>query len=286
MTVATRQQAQLWQNSETLMGHMLAVSPDNPIAHHQLAIVHIEAGRTDEAERHFREAIKIVPTFWEAQLALGTLLFNSGRMEEGAEHLDLALTHNPRKGMLARNTIRRRSLACTAILQLAQAGKPDRAIEHFSFLLAYAPAVLQSPDALSPILLDDGELGEHARAVIHARILQEPGLRGARLALAEAMYSQGDARRAVAHYDIALDQQRDLLILNNLAWILATDSDPNVRDPDRAVRLAEEAVALGGDANPGLLDTLAIAYDRAGRAEAASATRQRAARIASQRTGS
>ena len=69
-------------------------------------------------------------------------------------------------------------------------------------------------------------------------------------------------------------------IANNLAWILATDPDPTLRDPQEAVRLAEDA-ARGPHANdPGLLDTLAVSYKAAGRNDDALRTARRAAALA------
>lgn len=53
-------------------------------------------------------------------------------------------------------------------------------------------------------------------------------------------------------------------ILNNLAWILATSPDEQLRDGQQAVQLAEQANAVTGGRNPGVLDTLAAAYAAAG----------------------
>jgi Zn-dependent protease with chaperone function len=50
--------------------------------------------------------------------------------------------------------------------------------------------------------------------------------------------------------------------LNNMAWLLATVPVRGLKDPERAVRLAEKAVAL--DRNPMYLDTLAEAHYAAG----------------------
>jgi hypothetical protein len=64
-------------------------------------------------------------------------------------------------------------------------------------------------------------------------------------------------------------------LLNNLAWILATSSDPALRDPDRAVDLAEEAAA-SGEPEAGILDTLSVAYAAAARPADARAAALRA----------
>jgi eukaryotic-like serine/threonine-protein kinase len=51
---------------------------------------------------------------------------------------------------------------------------------------------------------------------------------------------------------------------NSLAWLLATDPDPEMRDGPSAVGLAERAVALTERKQAHILDTLAAAYAEAG----------------------
>ena len=51
---------------------------------------------------------------------------------------------------------------------------------------------------------------------------------------------------------------------NNLAWLLATCANPNVRNGQRALQLAEEATAATSRTNAGILDTLAAAYAEVG----------------------
>jgi Zn-dependent protease with chaperone function len=75
----------------------------------------------------------------------------------------------------------------------------------------------------------------------------------------------------------------DPLILNNLAWLLATASERRVRDAARAVRLAGKAVSL--ERNPMYLDTLAEAYYAAGNPEQALALIDEAIQKATDRAG-
>ena len=58
-------------------------------------------------------------------------------------------------------------------------------------------------------------------------------------------------------------------VLNYLTWMLATCSDPEVRDGDKAVKYAEEMVALLDENNHywGNLNTIAAAYAEAGQFE-------------------
>jgi tetratricopeptide (TPR) repeat protein len=69
-------------------------------------------------------------------------------------------------------------------------------------------------------------------------------------------------------------------ILNNLAWILATDPDPKNRNGDDAVKFAAQACALTHSSEPLLLGTLAAAYAEAGRFDDAIATAQSAHDVA------
>jgi tetratricopeptide (TPR) repeat protein len=73
-------------------------------------------------------------------------------------------------------------------------------------------------------------------------------------------------------------------LLNELAWILATNPDSTVRDGEEAVRLSERACALTNRERPKFLLTLATAYAEAGRFSDATSTGQSALSLA-QSTG-
>ncbi|HVP31867.1 MAG TPA: hypothetical protein VMW35_22195 [Myxococcota bacterium] len=75
----------------------------------------------------------------------------------------------------------------------------------------------------------------------------------------------------------------NVVAMNNLAWLLATDPDAARRDGRRAVSLAEELMRRGGGEEPGVLDTLAAAYAEEGRMDDAARTLSRAIEIAEAR---
>jgi hypothetical protein len=70
------------------------------------------------------------------------------------------------------------------------------------------------------------------------------------------------------------------MVLNNLAWILATHEDAEIRDGVQAVRLAEQACELTGYKVPGILNTLAAAYAEMGQFDQAVETSQRTLQMA------
>ena len=84
--------------------------------------------------------------------------------------------------------------------------------------------------------------------------------------LGAAYAEHGRLAETIGHYREAVRIRPDFqTAANNLAWLLATARDPGLRDPARAVSLAERAVALSAVPDPSVLDTLAAAYAAAGR---------------------
>jgi hypothetical protein len=71
--------------------------------------------------------------------------------------------------------------------------------------------------------------------------------------------------------------------LNNLAWVLGTHNDANIRDGAKAVRLAERACELSGYNNASKLDTLAAAYAAQGEFDKAIDTANKALALALER---
>jgi len=101
------------------------------------------------------------------------------------------------------------------------------------------------------------------------------------MAAAELHMKRGRGGEAIAHYRAALQMQPRLWpVLNNLAWVLASDPNPANRDGKEAVRLAEQACALAGPREALVVATLAAAYAEAGRFPEAVATAEQAARLA------
>jgi Flp pilus assembly protein TadD len=84
--------------------------------------------------------------------------------------------------------------------------------------------------------------------------------------LAVALAQQGRIEEAVAAYRESLRLKLDQVpACNNLAWILATNPDVQLRDGVEAVRLAEHACQLTDYKQPMLVGTLAAAYAETGR---------------------
>lgn len=81
-------------------------------------------------------------------------------------------------------------------------------------------------------------------------------------------YDKADHQRAAAAYEASLAIAADIPeVLNNLAWLLATTEDGSLYDPERALELARQAIALRKA--PHIWDTLAESLFVNGRIEEA-----------------
>jgi Flp pilus assembly protein TadD len=99
--------------------------------------------------------------------------------------------------------------------------------------------------------------------------------------IAVALNGLGKTKEAIQHYRhglLATPNSPDAL--NNLAWILATNPDPQLRNGKEAVELAEKACRLTDYKRPMFVGTLAAAYAEAGRFSDAVASAEKAIALA------
>jgi hypothetical protein len=84
--------------------------------------------------------------------------------------------------------------------------------------------------------------------------------------LAAQLEAEGKIEDAIQQYRNALSMDSNSpVVLNNLAWLLATTSKPEFRNGEEAVQLATRAVELTDCRQPRFIGTLAAAHAQAGR---------------------
>jgi protein O-mannosyl-transferase len=97
------------------------------------------------------------------------------------------------------------------------------------------------------------------------------------------LHQTGDVRQAINIFQKIISfQPRHAEALNNLAWLLATAADENLRDGSQAVRYAEQSCSLTKYKEPVNLCTLAAAYAEAGRFPEAVGTAEAALQMQTQ----
>ena len=83
--------------------------------------------------------------------------------------------------------------------------------------------------------------------------------------LADAQLSVGDHAKAKENYERAIEiEPEDDHVLNNLAWLLATSPEMEIRDGKRAIELGLKACELTDYKQAHILSTLAAGYAETG----------------------
>jgi protein O-mannosyl-transferase len=238
------EQVGYWRDSATLWQHALSVTRDNHVAHNNLGELAYRRGDLDAAMAHYDRALAIRLT---SRIVKYDFL--------------LALYHNNR----------------AAVLQ--QRGNFPEALKTYERALElqpdYGAALLNYGGALAAA----GQLSD-AREVLQSLARSDAENAEARSALGTVLLQMGREREAVAEFEraIAIDPAH-VPALNNATWLRAMSSDPAVREPARAVQLAEQALSVAGD-DPMLLHKVAAAYAASGDFAAATRTAERALQLA------
>jgi tetratricopeptide (TPR) repeat protein len=260
-------------------------------------------GDVDGAIGAYRRALELNPNSVEAHSNLGGLLLARGD-PAGFEHAHAALRLDPDCGSAHYN------------LGMAwhRAGRDDRALPHLAAAVRLKPDVADAQRVYGVLLCARGMLMEGvphltraielapedpaaryclAQAMISQHMLdraREPLLAAIRLkpdyaeahhALGQLHYRRGRLADAVASLGRAAElAPENVTMLTDLAWVLATAPDSQVRDGDRAVALARQALAAGGADRYQVHDTLAAALAARGDFAAAVAAADEALRLA------
>ena len=233
IAICTHFQLRYWQNSITLFQHDLDVTKDNYVAHFSIAGPLREQGKLNETIHHCLEAIRIKPDYSKALNCLGIALCEAGRIDEAIPYFKKALKINPH------------SVSASAHLGLALAAKSESAATHIN--KGYALAL-------------QGKL-EGATVHLTQALWLDPNSAQAHYYLGRVLIQRGKINEAIMHFEHALRLKPDWVEpMNELAWLLSTSKESTMRNPDKAIRLAQRACELTNYKQPDFLDTLAIAY--------------------------
>ena len=165
-------------------------------------------------------------------------------------------------------------------LALIQSGDFGAAEPEFTSVLQADPRNAKAIDGLGYVLAMQGRLDEAKARFLEAMRLDPQGAYP-HLHYGMSLSAQRQAPEAVVEYRKALALDDHLLpACNNLAWLLATHPDPQIRNGKEAVELGERACRLTNNEQPFYLGTLAAAYAEAGRFNDAIATAERARDLA------
>jgi Flp pilus assembly protein TadD len=165
-------------------------------------------------------------------------------------------------------------------LAMTNAGKKEEALAHFREGFRINPNNAQVAKDLGIILADRGELEEAFEVLNQARRL-DPKIYDTYGKIGEILSATGRNKDAIACYREGLKVKSDSSeLLNNLAWLLVSSAEPELRNGSEAVQLAQKACQITEFKKPIMIGTLAAAYAEAGRFSDAIATANRAIDVA------
>jgi len=95
LMVLTWKQVQYWENSITLFKHTLKHTSNNVIIHNSLGTALYKQGRTEEAIKHYLQALRLKPDYADVHNNLGLAYVSLGMHKEAIESCKQAIRINP-----------------------------------------------------------------------------------------------------------------------------------------------------------------------------------------------
>lgn len=249
----------------------LAGSPTSPRYLDMVGTLLMQTGSTDQSIAAFRKLVQVNPEAIPFQIKLGQALLQAGQNEAALQTFSAALKLRP-------NAIDAQSAAIGSLLRANRADEAGKLLADIklnspkspvipelegdvklaSKQYADATAIYRKVMATAPspnlvvktyaAIAQSGKRSE-ADAFVADWLKAHPKDTQIRNFDADMALRARDFKRAVANYRVVLDvQPNDVMALNNLAWALSQEKDP------QALVLAEKANSLAPD-NPSIKDT-------------------------------
>ncbi|HEY1602370.1 MAG TPA: tetratricopeptide repeat protein [Pirellulales bacterium] len=220
--VAHHQQGDNAQAIE-LIGRAVALRPNAPAFHANLAEAYRARGQFERAAGCCRTALLLSPNYAEAHCNLGAALQGMQRHEESAAHFRRALAVRPDFSVAHNNLA----------IALRELGQRDEAFEHFSRAVELEPAFAMARSNLGQMLLDRGGAEE---ALAHCR---------------EAVRLQPDVA-ALQHNLANVLRNTDKYVEARAAYLEALRLDPDLAVSQAHLGLVLQREGKHGDALPWL----------------------------------
>jgi len=248
----------------------LQLRPDYANAHYSLGLGLAQQGKRDAAIVRFERALQLNPDYAAAHDGLGLALAQQSRWNEAIAQYQRALQLN------ADNAEPHHHLG----VALAAQGKVNEAIPQYERALQLNPDYAEAHIDLGLALAQQSKWNE-AIAQYQRALQLNPDFTEAHINLGLALAQQSKWNEAMAQYQRALQLNPDsAYAAGNLAWLLATCSEAQFRNPTEALRLAHRADELHKSQVPEVLDTLAAAQAASGDFARAVETAQQAMALA------
>ncbi len=228
---------------------------ENAQAEYNLAGCLVLQGEPDEAIDHYERAVELRPKDAHMCAKLAAFLERNGRHQEAIRQFQRAVELKPDDV----DVLSGYAGSLIALNNLSDAA------DVYKKILKLEPKNTVAENDLGDVF---GQQGKFAEARRHfERVVQlRPDDPTAHFNLGQILYRDGDDAAAAAHWRKAVEQRpKELAYLPNLAWLLASSWDDNVRNGKDAATFAETAVELSGGRDANIVAIQAAAEAEAGR---------------------
>lgn len=300
-SLLTTRQSLVWGDPGTLWRHTLTAQGSSYVAHNQLGLYLLNTGQIDEGVVEFQKAIAARPGFSIPIANLARVQATRGNLAEAARLLREAGPHLPRREAF-RDELLGMAVAAgedelavglwaealaedpgNAARRLAagefyyQIGDTAGAIRQYEAALEIDPDNAAAALDLGALFIRNGSLDE-AIPMLERSLAHAPDAAAgadAHRILAQARLLRREWAAAIDSYEkgLVLAPDRDIL-RNELAQLLLDCPEPTLRNPERALALAQTFLAApqkagSPPANPRFLRTLARALQANGQSAGA-----------------
>jgi len=267
--LGTRHQLDYWRDNITLFNHATEVTRQgNSMSNFLLGNAYADAGDLEAATRCFRKTLQIAPDFEQAHDQLGQVLIQQKKFTEAEAQYAEILGLNP----YSADAHKRLGDV------LVREGRYSEAEAEYSNALMMKPDDADINQSLNIARLK-AENERNFTNLYNALNILPTAETHTQIAI--SLTIKGDYPDAISHYLEALRLKPDAVdALNNLAWLLATCPDAQIRNGTQAVKYAERACELTHYHTIPMVGTLAAAYAEAGRFDDAIATAKKACALA------
>jgi tetratricopeptide (TPR) repeat protein len=253
----------------------VGLDPDEAKAWAARASLRVQLGRADDAIADATEALRLDPQMIQALYDRGSAQVQKREFRLALADFDVLLAAQPLNA-----------------LALASRAQVHRHLGDLESALRDADHATQIDANFAPAYIEratiHGIRGDAPRAIADCStaLLIDPEHRDGLMIRALLYVQSGRFALARDDFETALRSAGadPAVARHNLAWLLAAAPDADVRDPDRAIALAREAIQRFGDRSPHVYDALAAASAEQGDFAAAVEHADRALGLTTTRT--